>query len=436
MPATDAVPADALPTDLLPTTRSNDSFDRNFGAESKMRSTVGTPVVGDDFHGRERELRILSRLVRDGNHVLLRGHRRTGQTSIARELARRLGSDGWGAVFADVRNALSPEDAICELACGIHSMRPVASRIVEGMGRRFRRIARGRSTEDFRAKFRAEIDSRNWRDVGNRVMEACTKHDRPVLLVVDELPVFLSRLSREHEGALQVDLFLSWMRYVVHTVWNNCPIAFLTGSTGLAPLVARLRLSSRINHLTPFPLEPWDRDTSIQCFRRLAEQCGFEAEDDVAGAVHDSLGIGVPHFVQSMFAELRDFSNGRPGAPATASDVAEAYRVGLLGARGDGDLLRYRLRLHEALDETSFSVAMVILAEAATQGVFSASARCSLERFRGGGIPDADERITHALEVLQHDGWLVRHEDGYSFEFNLLRDWAKARFEQFHRPLC
>ena len=359
-----------------------------------------------------------------------------GKTSIALELARRLGSDGWGAVFADVQNALSPEDAICELACGIHSMRPVASRIVEGMGRRFRRIARGRSTDDFRAKFRAEIDSRNWRDVGTRMMEACAKHDRPVLLVVDELPVFLSRLSREHEGALQVDLFLSWMRYVVHTIWNNCPIAFLTGSTGLAPLVARLRLSSRINHLTPFPLEPWDRDTSIQCFRRLAGQCGFEAEDDVAGAVHDALGTGVPHFVQSMFAELRDFPNGRPGAPATKSDVAEAYRTGLLGARGEGDLLRYRLRLQEALDETSFSVAIMILAETATQGVFSASANRSLERFRGGGVPDADERITHALEVLQHDGWLVRHDDGYSFEFNLLRDWAKARFERFHQPLC
>lgn len=379
---------------------------------------------------------MLSRLVHKNGHVLLHGQRRMGKTSVARELARRLGSDGWGAVFADVQNALSPEDAICEIACGIHSMRPVASRIVEGMGRRFRCIARGRSAEDFRAKFRAEIDSRNWRDVGTRMMKACAKHDRPVLLVVDELPVFLSRLSREHEGAQQVALFLSWMRYIVHTIRNNCPVGFLTGSVGLAPLVSHLRLSSRINHLSPFLLEPWDRDTSVQCFRRLAEQCGFEAEDDVAGAVHDALGVGVPHFVQSMFAELRDCSNGRPGAPATASDVAEAYGTGLLGPCGDSDLLRYRLRLHEVLDETSFSVAMVILAEAATQGVFSASARRSLERFRGGKIPDADERITHALGVLQHDGWLVRHDDGYSFEFNLLRDWTKARFERFHQPLC
>lgn len=401
-----------------------------------MRSTIGTPVVGDNFHGRERELRILSRLVRDGNHVLLHGQRRMGKTSIACELGRRLENEGWSAVFANVERALSPEDAVSELARGAHSIRPIAARIAERTERRFQRSVSGRSASDFRAKFRAELDSENWRDVGYCLLEACAKHSQPVLLIVDELPVFLSRLSREHEGALQVDLFLSWMRHALHTIGNNCPIAFLTGSIGFVPLTSHLGLSARINHLTPFPLEPWDRDTSIQCFRRLSGQCGFEAKDDVAEAVHDSLGIGVPHFVQRMFAELKDFSNVRPGAPATKSDVAEAYNFGLLGPRGCGDMTHYESRLIEAFDEVSFAVAMEILAEAATQGVFSDDACRSLERLRRGNIPDVAERIQHTLMVLWHDGWLVRREESYSFEFNLLRDWMKARFEGTYRPLC
>ncbi len=61
-----------------------------------MKSFTGPPVIGDNFFDRDRELQILERRVRDGNHILLTGQRRMGKTSIARELGRRLEDKGLG----------------------------------------------------------------------------------------------------------------------------------------------------------------------------------------------------------------------------------------------------------------------------------------------------------------------------------------------------
>lgn len=60
-----------------------------------MKSATGRWVVGNDFFGREPELRVLETRVREGNHTLLSGQRRMGKTSVAQELGRRLSDDGW-----------------------------------------------------------------------------------------------------------------------------------------------------------------------------------------------------------------------------------------------------------------------------------------------------------------------------------------------------
>ena len=400
-----------------------------------MQSRVGSPVVGGDFHGRESEIKKLSNLVLDRNHILLSGQRRMGKTSIAHELGRRLEEKGWTAVFADVENALSPEDAISELARGTSSVRPIVSRFIEGMKQGFQRNVSELGAGDFRIKIRAELDPGNWRQVGLDLLIACSHHERPILLVIDELPIFLSRLVRNDGDAQKVDEFLSWMRHAFQTIRKDSPVAFLTGSIGLLPLVERLGLPDRVNYFAPFHLGPWNRDTSIQCFNRLAAQYGIGAEDDVPGAVHDSLGLGVPHYVQRMFAEIRRISASREGAVVTKTDVEEAYNSWLLGPWGHGDLIHYLTRLDAALNKDALSVAMAILAETATQGVFTVNARRALERFQFERFGDSSDRVKQALGVLEHDGYLIRHSDGHRFEFKLLRDWMKSRFEGIHRPI-
>ncbi|MXY34667.1 MAG: hypothetical protein F4Y60_11380, partial [Boseongicola sp. SB0664_bin_43] len=65
-------------------------------------------MSGEDFFDREAELDVLESRVRGRNHV----QRRTGKTSILRELGRRLEDEGWAFLFVDAEGATCPEDVV------------------------------------------------------------------------------------------------------------------------------------------------------------------------------------------------------------------------------------------------------------------------------------------------------------------------------------
>ena len=405
-----------------------------------MRSSTGRWVSGDDFFDREPELRVLESRVRDRNHVLLSGQRRMGKTSILRELGRRLEGEGWDFLFTDVEGATCPEDVIADVAKAAHPIRSLSSRFVDAMGgwvkENIEEIGAGISAQDFRVKVRAGLNAGTWRRHGERLIHECSEHDKPVLLVIDELPIFLKRTLREDAGERRVEEFLSWLRGAFQKLEHESPVLIVSGSIGLTPLVNRLGIPDRINHLDPFLLRPWSLEASVECFERLAESHGLPIDDGVANAVYEALGIGIPHHVQSFFARLRESSMMKERDRVTVDDVAEVYRTELLGPAGQNDLSHYATRLEEGLDdETSYSIAMKILAEAATQGVFTANACRSLEGLYSALIEAPSRRITETLDVLVHDGYLEADRGGHRFPSRLLKDWWSARFRDHHTPL-
>lgn len=271
--------------------------------------------------------------------------------------------------------------------------------------------------------------------VRERLFSECARHNRPVFLALDELPIFLKRMLREDGNAQRVDEFLSWLRKVLQSMGERAPVLLVSGSIGLEPLVRKLGLPDRINHLYRVRLPPWDRDNSVACLERLAASHGLSLEDGVAEAVYESLGVGVPHHVQAFFARLRDFATMGGRRSVSVSDVHTVYRSELLGPPGQSDLVHYETRLKEALDDETFGLAMEILAEAATQGVFTPSASTRLGDLYSNLVDNAGARIAEALDVLVHDGYLDATPEGHRLRLNLLRDWWVARFRDHHMPI-
>lgn len=395
-----------------------------------MRPSTGRWVSGDDFFDRAPELQTLEERVRDGNHLLLTGQRRMGKTSVLHELGRKLETDGWVFLFVDVEGETSEKDVIARLADEVRPIRGIWSRFAGPMarwaGERIEQVEEV-AVRSFRLQVRAGIRAASWRRHGERLLRACAEHDKPILLAIDELPIFLSRMLREDDGVQRVDDFLRWLRGVFQRLGGDAPVLIVSGSIGLAPLVRRLGIPDRINHLHPVRLGPWSRETSVECLERLAADNRLQFEDGVADAVHETLGIGIPHYVQTFFARLQELAAMRGRDHASCEDVAEVRRE-LLGPSGDNDLVHYRTRLEEGLgDEESRTIAMEILAEAATEGIFTQEAGRDLARLHAPIGDDLPDLIAEVLEVLVHDGYLEVAGKGHRFPFRLLRDWWSAR---------
>ena len=404
-----------------------------------MKSSTGRWVSGEDFFNREKELKLIEARVRDGNHMVMTGQRRMGKTSILRELGRRLEQNGWVFLFADVEADRSEEDLIASLAKAVHPITPIRARLLRGMRRRLRRLV-GRvdkvSAHQFAVRLRAGLDSGNWRRHGEDLIAHCAEHEQRVLIVIDEVPIFLARLLRQENGDRAVDEFLSWLRAIFQKVDGRQLALILSGSIGLAPLVERLGISDRINYLDPIRLGPWNLEVSVRCFETLTRSYGLSADEGVARAVYEHLGIGIPQHVQSFFARLRDYVRMRDRNRIMLDDVAEVYRTELLGPSGQNDLAHYEARLRDGLGDTHrYRIAMEILAEAAVQGIFTAEAHRQLENRHSRLVEDASRQVADTLAVLVHDGYLEPHPDGHRFALNLLRDWWKARFRHHYRPL-
>ena len=400
-----------------------------------MRSSTGRWVCGDDFFDREADLRILENYVKDHNHVLLTGQRRMGKTSVVMELGRRLETLDWAFLFADVEGATCAEDAIAEIARAVHPVRPISSRFANGMKRWLNVNVEEINAYDFSVKIRAGLDTGSWRRHGEQLLNACAMHDKPVLLVIDELPIFLKRMVQHDSDARRVDEFLSWLRKALQSHGENSPVLIISGSIGLEPLVRRQGISDRINHLYSYRLAPWGRDTSIKCFNLLAKNYELNVEEGVADEVYETLGVGIPHHVQSFFARMRDFTMMRGRDRILVEDVKTVYRTELLGPPGQNDLVHYETRLKEALEDENYSIAMEILAEAATQELFTQDAQRCLEQLYSNVVDDVSRRTLDTLEVLVHDGYLSLDGDGYRFPSRLLKDWWSARFRGHHIPL-
>ena len=217
----------------------------------KLKSATGKWVVGEGFFNRDKELSLLQTRVEDGNHVLLTGRRRMGKTSIAKKLSRRLEAKGWACLFVDVEDAKCPEDLIAELAEAGHPVRRMLTRFSEGLKNLIPEKLEEISAYDFKLRLRAGLDAGTWKSRGDELFASFANHQKPVLLVIDELPIFLTRLLRNDDGAVEVENFLSWLRRQLQTHADGALVVLVSGSIGLGPLVRRLGLSDRINHLEP-----------------------------------------------------------------------------------------------------------------------------------------------------------------------------------------
>lgn len=427
------------PTILLPT----DSLATISLAGVMLRKAGGNWVSGDRFFDREGDIEALAERARDGAHTLLTAQRRMGKTSLIREVLRRLGDAGeFTPVFVDLERALDAQDAIAELASRCRPIAPLWNRVKAAFERlpSIGDIIDEVQASELRVKLRAGIDPGNWQYRGDRIFEHLAEHDPPVVLAIDELPLFVNRLLLGHgrsitpERRSSADEFMSFLRKNGQE-YNGRPCLMVSGSIGLAPILRRAGLSATANIFSPYELKPWSIQTSFRCLRALAQTYTIDLPPPICRAMCDRLRSCVPHHIQRFFDSMHMYLRENDRKIAKLDDVGYVYERRMLGVASQLDMDHYEQRLKAVFDDTGYRTALEILTYASVHGgrISDGVVKQYSDYFSSQPKTDktaAAENIANVLDILKHDGYLSRESGGqYRFVSGLLEDWWRNRYE-------
>lgn len=395
---------------------------------TRLRNVVGPPVQGEGFWGRSAEIERFSALLKGGDNIALVAPRRVGKTSLMREVSRRLDRD-YICLHLDLEASSTPAEFFGELArvsgehlSGRDRLRGVFELLLQN-------IAELRS-EAFTMKVQ-ELFSTSWRQRGDRLFAGLSELDQPVVLFLDEMPIFLHRLlineAREIDaaGISRAEEFLLWLRAVALRHDDRLRIV-VAGSIGLDPILHRAGLSATMNAYRSFELSPWDEPTSLGFLRALAAEYGFSFESEADHHLVRKLGTCIPHHVQMFFGYVHEHLNKQRAIAAFPADIDRVYRERMLASRGHRHLMHYEERLGTVLEPAHLPLAIDLLTQASLDALTPEVAR-RLARDHTAAASDT-RALTDILEILQHDGYLRLHDDGsYRFESLYLRDWWSTR---------
>lgn len=296
------------------------------------------------------------------------------------------------------------------------------------------------SISEIGVTLRGGLTSADWSDKGDQLMAILGGSDKPVLLLLDELPILVNRILKGDEFIItkerrgKADDFMSWLRHNSFQYQGKIRIV-VSGSIGLDPILRQAGLSATMNNFPPFELKPWDEPTAIGCLNALAKEYSITFLNNADKEIVKCIGCCIPHHVQIFFDSILEVCERRRRFDFTAGEVKVVYEKEMLGVRCQKELTHYEERLKIVLGPELNTLAVEMLSEAAITGVLSRKALESFRKlysFEGYTGIEAQQEI---ISVLEHDGYFVHGKGGYVFVSNLIKDWWKKRNLLFYTPI-
>jgi hypothetical protein len=404
----------------------------------RLKQAHGNWVTGDRFWDREEDVELFLRRIREGAHLLVVAQRRMGKTSLMKEVARRVSGE-FDCVFVDFQNATTPPDALTELSLALRPHKSLWSRGRELFANVLNRVEKI-GNDDLAVTLRAGLTGGNWATKGDELFAILAGAERPVLLLLDEVPILVNRIIKGTDYIITPERrrtaseFMSWLRKNSQQHQGHVRIV-ISGSIGFEPVLRQAGLSATINNFVPFELKPWSADTAVGCLGALAEQYGLHYRDGAESEMVRLLGCCIPHHLQMFFDHAKTYCIRRKATELGCEQVIEVYQTEMLGIRGHAELTHYEERLRLVLGMEKLALALDMITEAAVRGCLTGDAIRRLQQdyaFDGETTTDVQKDI---LWILEHDGYLFQTPEGYRFVSNLLRDWWKNRHQMFFTPV-
>ena len=387
----------------------------------RISNKIGPPVEGEDFFGREKEIRKANRLLDSNHSLLLSAPRRIGKSSLAKRLIEEKKQQGWKCVYIDLEET-STEEGFLRLVIeafkenGIwKQFTEVTSKGVVSVLDRIEKVTIGGVVD-------LNIGKREEEEDLYKNLKELIKHDEDTFIVVDELTLFLGILNKSENGAEKVAFILNWFRSLRQVSKTNVRWLFC-GSVGLRNFTSAMNLGYTINDLMEFGLGELTREEAEGLLSELCRSEGMEMSDELINYTLDKLHWNIPYFIQIIFSKLAEEYEDE----VTIESIDMAYNK----LCSENYLSTWSERLSEYRE---FEVpARQILKSLSTQpGGIEREAMLNILMTGQdvSKVEEVDYLLSKVLEMLENDGYILKMDSTRAFRSPLLRDYWFNKFVQ------
>ena len=380
---------------------------------------VGPPVTGDDFYGRINELARAHELLDSNHSLVLSAPRRIGKSSFAKRLIEDKTRQGWKCVYVDLEGIRTQDEFLRSLitkftASGIWTdTANAAGSVLSGI------------LESVKGIGAVKFDFSNFKTPENlyQSLAALIDHDRDTLIVIDELTLFLGITERGTGNTDESSFFLNWFRSLRQVDHSRIRWIFC-GSVGLHNFTRTRRLSMTINDLMELSFDAMGPEEAAGLVKALAEAEGINMDDSILKAFLDQLNWYIPSFIQLLFITVKQ--NTPKGENIKLSTIQESFRQ---IARSES-LSTWSERMGEYNGQEKGARFILRLLATSGEGIDRNQLLESyMHTMHSEDELDADMELSDILNMLEHDGYILRTDDGKrKFRSPLLKEWWRYKF--------
>lgn len=385
-----------------------------------MSNKIGPPVEGDDFFGREKEIKKANKLLDSSHSLLLSAPRRIGKSSLAKRLIEEKKNQRWKCVYIDLEETTT-EDGFLNLVIEAFCKNGIWKQVAEGMSNgltsvleSIEKISLGPVQFNFAKKEDQEDLYKNLKEL--------IRHDEDTFIVVDELTLFLTILSKGEDGVEKVAFILNWLRNLRQVSKTKVRWLFC-GSVGLRNFTSAMNLGYTVNGLTEFSLDELSRDEAAGLLLELCKSENIEMSDELVEYTLNKLYWNIPYFIQIIFSNLaEDYAD-----KITREDIDTAYRK----LCSENYLSTWSERLVEYGEYELPARQILKLLATRPEGIERKGMINNLMTGQNASkIEAVDYTLSKVLAMLENDGYIMKKDALRMFRSPLLRDYWFDRFVQ------
>lgn len=385
-----------------------------------VNNKTGSPVIGSDFFGREKEIEYVWDSIKNGNNIMLPSPRRVGKTSFALKMIEKAKKEGWKTVSINLEEHNELE-FINDFANQLIKQSTI-EKIKQGGAKLLEEI------KQLKPKFAYEgVEiSLEWqirkKDLYQKLKDLLD-HEKPTLIFLDELTVLLSKLVKQENGVEKASDLLHWMR-AIRTKASSKIKWIYCSSVGIENFTHTYNISESLNDVTDYYLKSFDENTSKKMLHKLgAAQNAVELNEVIIENIIDKLDYCIPFFLQIMYEKI-SYLIKVEGKPNDETIVTEAYKR-ITEEKHFNTWIERIEKQYGDLANHSFTLLKHICQEK------SGSKRQNIENQLINKIDDPEKMesiLSRLLYMLKNDGYLIEEDSLYKFRSPLLRDFWFKRF--------